>query len=266
MSELDTLNCSMENGCYRIELNRPEFHNAFNAKMISELTNVFDEIATMSEVRLVVLSGAGKSFSAGADLAWMKEAASYSEEQNRKDAVELAEMLRKLAELPVLTLARVHGAAMGGGAGLVSACDVVIARADTKFSFSEVRLGLTPATISPFVIRAIGARWAKALFMTGERFDGTYAERIGLVHYAVQTDEDIQEMEAHIMKLVLSSAPGAISDSKRLVLDLADAPYGDELSQETARRIAARRASPEGREGISAFLEKRKPSWSSKSS
>jgi len=250
-----------QSGVANILLNRPDQRNAFNAKMIEELTQAFDEVAANKDVRMLILRGAGKSFSAGADLQWMKEAASYDKAENERDAYVLAEMLRKLAELPVMTLGLVHGAAMGGGAGLVSACDVVVAKADTKFSFSEVRLGLTAATISPHVIRAIGPRWAKALFMTGETFNGTYAERMGLVHYSVETDDDIDEMETYLTSLVFSSAPGAIADSKRLVLDLTGRDLGESISRETAIRIADRRASAEGKEGISAFLEKRKPDW-----
>lgn len=244
-----------------ILLNRPDQRNAFNAQMISELTDAFETLEGAGGVRMLILRGAGKTFSAGADLAWMKLAATYDKIDNERDAFQLAEMLRKLSELPMLTLALVHGAAMGGGAGLVAACDVAVARRGTKFSFSEVRLGLSAATISPFVMRAIGPRWAKALFMTGETFDGVYAEKMGLVHYTVGDEQEMADMEEHISKLVFSSAPGAISESKRLVLDLAGKPLGDSLSRETAKRIAERRASAEGKEGIAAFLEKRKPDW-----
>lgn len=249
-------------GIAELTLNRPDQRNAFNAQMIDELTNVFDRLHGSDNVRALILKGEGKSFSAGADLAWMKEAASYTKQENERDAFQLAEMLRKLAELPMLTLAMVHGAAMGGGAGLVAACDVAVARKDTKFSFSEIRLGLTAATISPHVINAIGPRWAKALFMTGEIFNGEYAERMGLVHYAVGSDEDMTEMETYLTSLVLRGAPSAVADSKRLVLDFAGEPLSEELSRDTAERIAERRASLEGKEGISAFLEKRKPNWS----
>jgi len=166
-----------------------------------------------------------------------------------------------LHELPQMTLALVQGAAMGGGAGLVAACDVVVAMASAKFRFSEVRLGLTPATISPYVIRAIGPRWAKALFVTGESFDAAYAERIGLVQYVVQDEAEMAAMEEHLSELMFHTAPGAVADAKRLVDDVTEAEFGAGLSRETAKRIAARRASDEGREGLAAFLEKRKPSW-----
>jgi methylglutaconyl-CoA hydratase len=170
-------------------------------------------------------------------------------------------MLRKLAELPQMTLALVQGAAMGGGAGLVAACDLAVAMLSTRFSFSEVRLGLTPATISPFVIQAIGPRWAKALFVSGERFDAAFAERIGLVQYVVEDADAMAAMEEHIAGLAMMAAPGAIRDAKTLVLDFAGEPFSETLSLETARRIAARRVSSEGREGLSAFLERRKPDW-----
>ena len=171
-------------------------------------------------------------------------------------------MLLKLYELPQMTLALVHGAAMGGGAGLVAACDVAVAMKSTKFKFSEVLLGLTPATISPFVIDAIGPRWAKALFVTGEGFDAPYAERMGLVQYVVETDAELLEMEEYLASLVFKAAPGAIADSKRLVRDVTGQVIDKDLGHETAKRIAARRASAEGKEGIAAFLEKRLPGWS----
>jgi len=257
MMELDV----SSEGVGVITLNRPEKHNAFNAALIEELTAAFKALADNASVRLVVLRGAGKSFSAGADLDWMKAAAEYTEEENKADAVRLANMLRKLHDLPQPTLALVQGAAMGGGAGLVAACDVVIAMASTKFRFSEVRLGLTPATISPFVINAIGRRWAKALFVTAETFDSNYAEKMGLVHYVAQNEKEMQELETHITSLIFAAAPSAVADSKKLVDDLAGQEITEALGHETAGRIAARRASDEGREGLNAFLEKRKPNW-----
>ncbi|MEO0712898.1 MAG: enoyl-CoA hydratase-related protein [Pseudomonadota bacterium] len=244
-----------------VSMNRPDKHNAFNAQVIDELAHAFETLRGEDHLRMVVLRGAGKSFSAGADLSWMKAAADYTQKENEDDAFALAEMLRKLHELPQMTLALVQGAAMGGGAGLVAACDVVVAMASAKFRFSEVRLGLTPATISPYVIRAIGPRWAKALFVTGESFDAAYAERIGLVQYVVQDEAEMAAMEEHLSELMFHTAPGAVADAKRLVDDVTEAEFGAGLSRETAKRIAARRASDEGREGLAAFLEKRKPSW-----
>ena len=250
-----------EAGIATVTLNRPDKHNAFNADLIAELTDVFDKIAGDRAVRLMILRGEGKSFSAGADLSWMKEAATYTQAQNEADAVKLAEMLRKLHDLPQATLALVQGAAIGGGAGLVAACDVVVALASAKFRFSEVRLGLTPATISPFVLKAIGPRWAKALFVTAESFDAPYAEKMGLVHYTAQNDEEMKMLAEHVTGMVLGAAPGAVHDSKKLVDDFAGQEITDAVGVETAKRIAARRASEEGREGLSAFLEKRKPNW-----
>ena len=244
-----------------LTLNRPDKHNAFNAVVIDELTDALETLEEQSTIRMVILRGNGKSFSAGADLEWMKAAASYTRHENEEDAFKLAEMLRKLAELPQMTVALVQGAAMGGGAGLVAACDIAVAIKDTKFRFSEVRLGLTPATISPYVINAIGPRWAKALFVSAESFDAAFAERIGLVQYVVEDEAGLTEMEEYLANLAMNAAPEAVTDAKRLVLDLYGAEVDAALSHETARRIAARRASDEGKEGLTAFLEKRKPDW-----
>lgn len=244
-----------------IMLNRPERHNAFNDHLIAELTDVFDVLANEPLIRLVILRGAGKSFSAGADLEWMRAAADYTQKENEEDAIRLAAMLRKLHDLPQVTLALVQGAAIGGGAGLVAACDVVVALASAKFRFSEVRLGLTPATISPFVIKAIGPRWAKALFVTAESFDAPYAEKMGLVHYTAQNEEELLALEEYIADMVFGAAPGAIAASKKLVDDFAGQGITNAIGAETAKRIAVQRTSEEGREGIGAFLEKRKPKW-----
>lgn len=250
-----------EEGLAVVTLNRPDVHNAFNAELIAELTDVFTMISEQPSIRMMILRGEGPSFSAGADLNWMKLAALNSKDDNEADAVRLAEMLRRLYEMPQLTLALVQGAAMGGGAGLVAACDMAIAKAGAQFRFSEVRLGLTPATISPFVVQAIGPRWAKALFATADGFDAAFAEKIGLVHYVVEDDEKMGALQEHIANLVFSAAPGAVADSKQLVNDVTGIEIDHSLMQTTAKRIASRRVSEEGREGIAAFLEKRKPSW-----
>lgn len=250
-----------EEGLAVVTLNRPDVHNAFNAELIAELTDVFTMISEQPSIRMMILRGEGPSFSAGADLNWMKLAATHTREDNETDAMRLAEMLRRLYEMPQMTLALVHGAAMGGGAGLVAACDVAIAKAGTQFRFSEVRLGLTPATISPFVVQAIGPRWAKALFVTAEGFDAAYAEKIGLVHYVAEDDVKMAELQEHIARLVFSVAPGAVADAKRLVVDVTGMEIDNSLMHTTAKRIAARRVSGEGKEGIAAFLEKRAPSW-----
>ena len=263
MDEYETINLdATPGGIAVLTLDRPDKHNAFNAQVIAELSDALETLEEQETIRMVILRGNGRSFSAGADLEWMKAAADYTRHENEEDAYRLAEMLRKLANLPQMTVALVHGAVMGGGAGLVAACDIAVAMKETKFRFSEVRLGLTPATISPFVMSAIGPRWAKALFVSAESFDAAFAERIGLVQYVVENDSELTAMEEHLAKLAMHAAPGAISDSKRLVLDLAGVEINQSLSHETAKRIASRRVSEEGKEGLSAFLDKRKPEWS----
>ena len=262
MAEYETITLDATPGGVAIlTLNRPERRNAFNGQVIGELTDALETIEEQDGLRLVILRGAGDVFSAGADLKWMEAAQDWTREDNEEDATALAVMLKKLANLPQMTLALVQGAAMGGGAGLVAACDVAVAMSGTKFSFSEVKLGLTPATISPFVIEAIGPRWAKALFVTAEVFDAGFAEKIGLVQYTVDDSQAMTEMEEYLAGLAMAAAPGAVHDAKRLVADFAGAPVTDALSRESAKRIAARRVSDEGREGLSAFLEKRKPNW-----
>jgi methylglutaconyl-CoA hydratase len=246
-----------------VSLNRPDVHNAFNAELIAELNDVFAMLSEQPAIRMMILRGEGKSFSAGADLEWMKRAASHTREENETDAYRLAEMLQRLYEMPQMTLALVQGAAMGGGAGLVAACDVAIAMAGTQFRFSEVRLGLTPATISPFVVAAIGPRWARALFVTAEGFDAAYAEKIGLVQYVAQTADEMASLEEHLAGLVFAAAPGAVDEAKKLVRAVSGRPIDRDLGHRTARRIAERRISEEGKEGVSAFLEKRRPSWHS---
>ena len=242
-------------------LNRPDRHNAFNAQVVSELADAFETLEAADHIRILFLKGAGKSFSAGADLDWMRAAQDYSESENEEDAYALAEMLRRLHALPMLTCALVHGAAMGGGAGLVAACDTAVAVKTAMFRFSEVRLGITPATISPYVIEAIGPRRARALFATGESFDGAYAEKIGLTHYTVEDEAGLREMADHLAKLAFETAPVAVSEAKRLIRDVAGEAIDAGLSRKTARRIAERRVSDEGREGLAAFLDKRKPYW-----
>lgn len=246
-----------------VTLNRAAKRNAFDEQMIAALSDTFETLRAADHVRVVFLRGAGATFCAGADLEWMRRQGQHSREDNETDARALAHMLKALYDLPQLTVALAHGAAMGGGAGLVAACDVAVARADTQFRFSEVRLGLTPATISPYVVEAIGPRWARALFTTAETFDGRFAEKIGLVQYAVDTDADLEAMMRMLANLAFEAAPGAVAASKDLVRDVAGKPITEALGRDTARRIADRRASAEGKEGIAAFLERRAPSWKS---
>ncbi len=244
-------------------LNRPEKHNAFNAHVIERLSDAFETVKAAEHLRVLFIRGAGRSFSAGADLDWMKSAAHYSQRENEEDALALAEMLRKLYELPCLTVALIQGAAMGGGAGLAAACDVAAAVRSSVFRFSEVRLGLTPATISPYVIEKIGPGWTRALFATGEAFDAHKAERLGLVHHLVDDEAGLDAIAERLTDLIMETAPGAVANAKALVRDLTGAPIDHALARETARRIAAQRASDEGREGLAAYLEKRRPSWAS---
>jgi methylglutaconyl-CoA hydratase len=267
-------------GIATITLNRPGKRNAFDELMIAALSEHFETLKGADHVRAVFIRGAGETFCAGADIDWMKRGGERMEEDNEADALALARMLKHLHDLPQITVALVHGAAMGGGAGIVAACDVAVAVKDAKFRFSEVRLGLTPATISPYVVEAIGPRTARALFATAEGFDGEYAEKIGLVQYTVEDQAGLTAMMEQLSDLAMAAAPGAVADAKALVRHLTDdvtrvrnfiVPVqlanghviDEDLMKETARRIAKRRASSEGREGLAAFLEKRKPEWNS---
>jgi len=244
-----------------ITLNRADKRNAFDELMIANLATHFETLKGAEHVRVVFLRGSGECFCAGADIDWMRRGGERTESDNEKDALGLARMLRHLHELPQLTVALAHGAAMGGGAGLLAACDVAVAVKGTKIRFSEVRLGLIPATIAPFVVEAVGPRHARALFASGEGFDAEYAEKIGLVQYIVDNEAALRPMMEHLSDLALAAAPGAVADAKALVRFVTGHKIDDGLSKETAKRIAARRASAEGQEGLAAFLEKRKPEW-----
>jgi methylglutaconyl-CoA hydratase len=246
-------------------LNRPALHNALDEGMIREVTRVFRALDADAEVRVIVLSGRGKSFCAGGDLEAMKRQGEASLADNRDQARELAGMFHAIASSPKPTIARVNGAAIGGGLGLASACDIAVAAGDAKFSASEVRLGLIPATIGPYVVRAIGARWARRLFQTAERIGAAEAERIGLVHEAVEADALDARVET-IVNDLLAGAPLAQSAAKELIDRVADRAITAELIEYTAEQIAAVRAQDEAIEGLSAFLEKRKPRWAPKQS
>jgi methylglutaconyl-CoA hydratase len=243
-----------------LTLNRPEVHNAFDDGLIRALTAELLRLARQETVRAVVLTGAGKSFSAGADLAWMRRTADYAEAENLADAKALAQLMQVLNELPLPTVARVNGAALGGGVGLVAACDIAIAADHARFGTTEVRLGLIPAVIGPYVVAAIGQRQARRLMLTGERIDAAAAQRLGLVHEVVPADELDQAVEA-VLAALLAGGPRALSAAKRLVLDLAGRPLDAALIEDTAGRIARLRAAPEGKEGVGAFLDKRPPAW-----
>jgi methylglutaconyl-CoA hydratase len=252
-------------GVCRVTLNRPDVRNAFDDALIKRLHEAFVAAGEDRDVRVVVLAGNGPAFCAGADLNWMKRMAGYSREQNVADARALAQMLAALDRLPKPTIARVHGPAFAGGTGLVAACDIAVGTPEAKFCFSEAKLGLSPATISPHVMRAIGVRAARRYFLTAEVFDAAEAHRIGLLTLLVspaELDAEIQKLLEHL----LAGGPEAMKTIKRLIRDVAGRALGDALIADTAERIAGIRASAEGREGIASFLEKRKPSWSSKKS
>jgi len=241
-------------------LNRPALHNALTEDLIRELTLVMRRLGDDPAVRVVVISGCGKSFCAGADIESMKRQGEATALENLENARELAEMFRTIAFSPKPTIARVNGAAIGGGLGLVSACDIAIAANEAKFAASEVRLGLIPATIGPYVVRAIGARWARRLFQTAEWITAAQAERIGLVHQCVSPDELDARVDAVIADL-LAGAPGAQTAAKELIDAVAERPITPELIEDTAVRIAETRAAEEAREGLTAFLEKRRAGW-----
>jgi methylglutaconyl-CoA hydratase len=247
-------------GSARITLNRPEIHNAFDDRLIAELTAALAALAHDDAVRVVVLTGSGKSFSAGADLNWMRRTSTYGEAENLADAKALAKLMATLNELPKPTIARVNGAALGGGTGLVACCDIVVASSHAMFGTTEVRLGLIPAVIGPYVVAAIGVRQARRLMLTGERIGAAEAARIGLVHEVVAADE-LDAAIATILDHLLKGGPDALAAAKRLVHDLAGRPIDAELIDYTARRIAALRATPEAREGVAAFLDKRPANW-----
>lgn len=260
LSPLVTLQASPE-GVALVTINRPEKKNAFNAEVIAALSQHFETLKDADGVRIVFLRGAGGAFSAGADLDWMRSAADWTVSENRDDALLLAEMLQALRELPQFTVALVEGPAFGGGAGLVAACDYAVAVEGATFAFSEVKLGLVAATISPHVVSAIGPRRAKSLFATGRAFDAAFAEKIGLVDEVLASADDIDDAIERLVEEIMACAPGAVADSKALVDAVAGVPIDQELLEETAKVIADRRASEEGQEGVRAFLEKRKPGW-----
>jgi methylglutaconyl-CoA hydratase len=243
----------------RVTLSRPEIRNAFNDEMIAELTEVFRSIRTTENVRVVVLTGEGESFCAGADLNWMKRMVGYSYEENLQDSLALARMLREIYTSPKPVIGRVNGHAIGGGTGLVAVCDIAIADENAVFAFAEVKLGLTPATISPFLLKRMGERALREYFLTGERFDARRALELGLVNAVVPTDQLDKAVEAKT-KLLLSSGPEALATSKELIREIALRSL-DQNESYTAEVIARLRVSKEGQDGMNAFLEKRKPRW-----
>jgi methylglutaconyl-CoA hydratase len=263
MKNYQTIQVSEEKGIRQIALNRPDVHNAMNEQMIHELTEVFRELDNEDGEnlpRLVVLRGNGKSFCAGADLNYMKGIAAFGFEENVEDGKRLALLFRSVYECPVPTLAVVHGSAFGGANGLLAACDMVVAAENTKFAFSEVKLGISPATISPFVMRRIGEYGARELMLTGKRFDGKEAEKWHLINHAVPT-EKLEEKAEELMHEMLTAAPKAVWETKKLISHIIESRNLNKNIDFTARLIARLRAAEEGQEGMAAFLEKRKPFW-----
>jgi methylglutaconyl-CoA hydratase len=254
------LKVEKKDGVARVTLNRPELRNAFNDQLIKQLSASFEEIAADSSVRAMVLGGNGPAFCAGADLNWMKRMAGYGPAENLADAEALAGMLLQLDRMPKPTIARVHGPVFAGGTGLVAACDIAVGTREAKFCLSEAKLGLSPATISPYVMRAMGERTARRYFLTAEVFDAEEALHIGMLSILTdKLDETVDGLLAHL----LAGGPQAHGAIKDLIREVGGRRPDDALSADTAQRIAEIRASAEGREGIAAFLEKRKPSWCS---
>lgn len=244
-----------------LTLNRPEKHNAFDDELIAELTESLRSLEADDSTRVVVLSAAGRSFSAGADLNWMRRMAGYSKEENQRDAMHLAALMRTLAHLRKPTIARVQGPAYGGGVGLVACCDIAVASHEASFALSEAKLGLVPAVISPYVVAAIGERAARRYFLTGERFTAAEAWRLGLVHELARDNGEIDQAVGEIVDALLACGPVAQREAKDLIRAVANRPVTGELIQDTAERIARIRSSPEGREGVASFLEKRRAAW-----
>jgi methylglutaconyl-CoA hydratase len=254
------LNVSTAGAVARVMLARPEVRNAFNDALIAELADTFGRLGADPALRAIVLGGEGKAFCAGADLAWMRDMAGYTWEQNRADAGKLADMLWTVYSCPLPVVGRIHGDCYAGGVGLAAVCDIVVAAEGVTFCLSEARLGLLPATIAPYVIRALGEQAARRYFVTAERFDAAAAHRLGFVHELAAADALDAKVDEIVATLV-ANGPMAVQACKRLVQDVAHRPITDELRADTARRIADIRASDEGREGVQSFLTKRAPAW-----
>ena len=247
-------------GVATITLSRPEIHNAFDDTVVAALSDAFAKAADDNGVRAVILASTGKSFCAGGDLNWMRRMATYGYEENLRDSNLLAEMLRRLNTMPKLTIARVQGAAFGGGVGLVSCCDVAVAAPEAAFCLSEVKVGMIPATISPYVINAIGERASRRYFTTAEMISAEKAQELGLVSEIAEA-EQLDETIEGILKSVLRNGPRGVGEAKRLVLDYANQQISADIIADSSKRIAETRGSDEGQEGLTAFLEKRKPNW-----
>lgn len=260
MHAYETIQVVVADGVGTVTLDRPDVRNAFSETMIAELTHAFVDLAKNDHAKVIVLAAAGKAFCAGADLNWMKKMAGYSEAENRADALLLARMLKTIHDCPKPVVARVQGDVYAGGTGLVAASDIAVCVREAAFCLSETRLGLIPATIGPYVIRAMGERAARRYMLTAERFDAAEALRIGYVHEVVDADA-LDAAVARFVDVLKANSSNAMHETKRLIRDVATAPLDEALLADTAGRIATVRASDEGREGIRSFLEKRKPSW-----
>jgi methylglutaconyl-CoA hydratase len=249
-------------GIAHVSLNRPAVRNAFNAELIAALRDTFAALAVDGHVRAVVLTGAGRTFCGGADIGWMRDSLGLSAEENVRDAERMSEMFRAIDRCPKPVIGRVTGAALGGGAGLAAVCDIVVASNETVFGFTETKLGIIPAVISPFVLAKIGVSAARALFLSGERFDAERAQRVGLVHHVVPLDELDARIEAIEIEFA-TAGPGAIAAAKQLIAEVSETGYAQSKAL-TARAIAAQRTTPEGQEGLRAFLEHRVAEWVAK--
>jgi methylglutaconyl-CoA hydratase len=256
----ETLTITREDRVATVTLNRPDVRNAFNETTIAEIKQAFSELGEDDALRAIVLAANGLAFCAGADLNWMKKMAGYTHAENHADALQLAEMLRTIYLCPKPVVAKVQGDCYAGGMGLVAACDIIVAVEEVNFCLSEVKLGLIPATISPYVIKAMGENAARRYFLTAERFGAREALRIGFVHEVVST-ETLDAKVTEIVKALVNNSPNAVQQAKVLVRDVVGQPVNDALLADTAERIAQIRASDQGREGVASFLEKRKPAW-----
>lgn len=256
---LERLELELDGPVARVFLNRAELRNAFDGRMVSELRKTLFDLGTLDAVRAIVLGGRGPAFCAGADLQWMKATAAFSREENLAEAQAMADLFFTVYNSPKPVVARVHGAALGGGSGLVAACDIAVAALGTRFGFSEVRLGIVPAVISPYVVAKIGESAARELFLTGERFEAVKAQEIGLVRAAVP-EQDLDAAVRRRVDELLQAGPRAIAEAKALIREVAFRRVED-VQRYTVERIAELRTSAEAQEGMRAFLEKRKPSW-----
>lgn len=262
MSEYETIQLDASPaGVAAVLLNRPEKGNALDGKMVAELTDVLENLRSEEQLRMVIFRGAGEDFCIGADQHWFELAKDYTHHENEEEGFANAEMLRRIHDLPQLTVALVQGSAFGGGAGIMAACDVAIAQEDASFRFGEVSRGMIPATIAPYIVEAVGMRMAKALMLTGESFDAAFAEAIGLVQYVVEDESGMEEMLEHISSLAFANSPSAVADTKRLLREIEGREIDRDLSHVVAKKAASRWERGEAQEGISALLEDRKPKW-----